>query len=587
MTVQAQASEQNVTLTAAITSQDLVNGGVVTFSVKTAGAVPVGAAVTSGPVVDGTATATYVLPAGTPAQTLVITAAYGGTAAFKPSTGTGSLVIEEAPLPLPTVFSLTPSMSLPLPAGTAITWTAVVTGGVPPYSFRFSVFNGTSWTVGRDWSSSPSWTWTPALPGSYLIQVSVRNAGSASLYDAQLSVGALISGSSDLVVTGVTPSAASVPAGTPVTWTVAATGGTKPYSYQFWMFDGTCWTKARDWSASNTWTWTPAAAGTYSFQVWVSNAGSVATYDAWRSFGPYTTTRPAALTVTTFTPDSVSPVPAGTPIRWTATAAGGIGPYTYQFHVFDGAVWTVAQDWSDSPTWTWVSPGAGTYNFQVWVRNAGSVQDYDAWLGTAPFTVTPAVPLTVTSILPDRASPITAGTPVVWTARATGGTGPYTYKLWVFDGMSFTVEQDWSPSNTLAWIPPAAGSYSVQVWVRNAGSLADYDAWMSSDVVMVSEPTTLSITRLATAPGVPLVAGGPATFTATAGGGTGPYTYQFWVSDGTGSTWTIGQPWSPANTWTFTPPAAGSYLVQVWVRNAGSVADWDAWLAFGPFTVLP
>jgi hypothetical protein len=49
----------------------------------------------------------------------------------------------------------------------------------------------------------------------------------------------------------------------------------------------------------------------------------------------------------------------------------------------------------------------------------------------------------------------------------------------------------------------------------------------------------------------------------------------------------MGQSWSGSNTFAWTPPAAGTYTIQAWVRNAGSVTAWDTWGSVGPLTVIP
>ena len=83
----------------------------------------------------------------------------------------------------------------------------------------------------------------------------------------------------------------------------------------------------------------------------------------------------------------------------------------------------------------------------------------------------------------------------------------------------------------------------------------------------------------------PLVVNGPATFAATVIGGTGPYTYQFWVYDG--ASWSLGRDWDAANSFSWVPPAAGTYSFQVWVRNAESMTAFDMWASLGSVTVIP
>ena len=98
-----------------------------------------------------------------------------------------------------------------------------------------------------------------------------------------------------------------------------------------------------------------------------------------------------------------------TPVTWTASATGGTGPYTYRFFVWNGASWTVGQDWSSSRTFVWIPPAAGSYQFQVWIRNAGSGATYDAWRGAGPYTASSWVPLSVSNFSADRAFPVPAG----------------------------------------------------------------------------------------------------------------------------------------------------------------------------------
>lgn len=481
------------------------------------------------------------------------------------------------------VTALTASRAAPIPLFSDVTWTATATGGTAPYTYKFVVFNGSSWSVGQDWSSTNTWQWTPAQSGDHAVQVWVRSAGSVATYDAWL--GASTSVTFPLRVTSVTPNNASAPAGSTVVWTAQTSGGYGAKTYKFFVYDGAMWRVARDWQASNAFAWTPSEAGTYAFQAWARNDGSSAAYDAWLPFGPYSVRPPTTLTVTGIEPGLLSPVPAGTPVKWTARALGGTPPYTYKFYVFNGSTWSVGQDWSASNAWIWTPPAAGQYGLQVWVRSAGSAATYDAWGAWSPFVVSAPAALSVTSFTADRVGAVAAGTPVVFTTAARGGTGPYTYKYYVYNGSSWSVAQDWTASSTWTWVPPAPGSYSFQVWVRNAASAATYDAWLGGAPMTVTASEPLSIARATIAPGSPLFVGAPATVDVTGSGGTGPYTYKFFVYNG--ASWSVAQDWSAASSLSWTPPAAGAYTFQIWVRNQGSAATYDAYVQLAPVTVTP
>ena len=90
------------------------------------------------------------------------------------------------------------------------------------------------------------------------------------------------------------------------------------------------------------------------------------------------------------------------------------------------------------------------------------------------FTASYAQAITSVSLTADHPPPQLSGTTITWTATATGGVAPFTYKWWQFDGSSWTLLQDWSSSATLRWTPPVArANWRVGVWVRNAGSIAE------------------------------------------------------------------------------------------------------------------
>jgi FtsP/CotA-like multicopper oxidase with cupredoxin domain len=207
-------------------------------------------------------------------------------------------------------------------------------------------------------------------------------------------------------------------------------------------------------------------------------------------------------------------------------------------------------------------PG-GPYYYRI--RANGSTAS-SAWTNASPFPV--AGPVTVGSVTADQTLPMLAGGAITWTATANGGTSPLQYQFWLFNAntATWTIAQPYGTSNTYT-STPSVGRYVVEVWVRNAGS-AGPDATLQTSTYDVNAPpvvlTGLSANRVFPVPG-----GTSVTWTATATGGVAPLQYQFWLFNAGTGTWTIAQPYGTSNTYTSTP-AAGRYVVEVWVRSAGS-----------------
>ena len=251
----------------------------------------------------------------------------------------------------------------------------------------------------------------PFAPGTYLVQVWARNAASGTAYDAWRQAGGSIGNPRPLTVTVDKPNPIGAAAGQPVTWTATNVGRQWPLYVSVLGVRRRTVARGRGLVDIQPVGVDPPSPGTYSFQVWVRNAGSSARLDAFQSFGPYTAVRPAAPAATSLTADYASPMPAGTPITWTATASGGTGPYTYQFWISNGSTSTIGRAWSTTPTWTWIPSTPGTYSVQVWIRNAGSAAQYNARRDADPYTIENPTPLVVTGVVSDRTFPVPQDTP--------------------------------------------------------------------------------------------------------------------------------------------------------------------------------
>ena len=72
--------------------------------------------------------------------------------------------------------------------------------------------------------------------------------------------------------------------------------------------------------------------------------------------------------------DRPAPQPFGTALTFTATPSGGAAQY--KWWLYDGAEWTVLQDWSASNVFS-VQPATPNlaYIVGVWARRAASTED--------------------------------------------------------------------------------------------------------------------------------------------------------------------------------------------------------------------
>jgi hypothetical protein len=273
--------------------------------------------------------------------------------------------------------------------------------------------------------------------------------------------------------------------GAVITFTAAATGGTGTCEYYFTLRNPKTgrWSVEQAYGGNRVWQWntTGIDTGTYSIQVWARNAGSRASYQAWT--GIVYTINPAPVTGVTVSMDKSSSQARGAVITFTAAASGGSGSYEYYF-TFRNPVtgqWTAAQGYGGNRVWQWNTTGAdpGTYSIQVWARSAGSTAAYQAWTGIV-YTINPA-PVTGVTVSMDKSSPQVQGAVITYTAAASDGSGSYEYIFWLWNPNTgkWSVGQAYSGNSVWQWHTAGidTGTYSIQVWARNAGSRVSYEAW--------------------------------------------------------------------------------------------------------------
>jgi cytochrome c peroxidase len=273
-----------------------------------------------------------------------------------------------------------------------------------------------------------------------------------------------------------------------------------------------------------------------------------------------------------------APQGVGTPVTFSATAQGGTGSYEYRFWLNDGsgAGFQLKRDYAASGSWTWTPAQAGNYDIFVEARNAGSTVSRNAYAAIYSYQVLTAAATAVT-VAPSLASPQAPGTAISFTATGQGGTGPYEYRFYLNSGSGYALTRDYNSNPTWTWTPAAAGSYDIFVEVRAAGTQVLRDAYVVINAYQVQSAIPASALLVTPSVAAPQPTGTPIVFSAAGQGGTGPYEYRFWLNSGSG--FLLQQAYGAANSWAWTPSAAGNYDIFVEVRTAGSTALREAWAA--------
>jgi len=329
--------------------------------------------------------------------------------------------------------NLTINTTSPLPigvVGVAYSQNLTATGGTPPY--MWSLTSG-ALPTGLTLSSAGSITGTPSVFGTSTFTIRATDSALAAATQAY----------SLTIRSGLTISTTSLPSGTvgvAYSRTLAATGGSAPYT---WSLASGNLPGGLALSSSGAIIGTPTTSGTSTFSVRVTDSVSTSTTEN------LSLTISSGVTITTTSP--LPPAAVGIPYSQTLAAAGGSPPYTWS--LMSGSL-PAGLIFSSGSTITGTPTGPGTASFAVRVTDSASIS------ATQTFSLTVNA-----SLLISNASPLAngrVGIPYSQTFTTAGGIPPYS---WSVSGAAPSGLTLGSTSGILAGTPTSTGNSTFTVVV--------------------------------------------------------------------------------------------------------------------------
>lgn len=503
--------------------------------------------------------AVCVVPSGTASASLVVTCSSGATIApgsytfevvltdsasvpeSQSSSPSGTLTVE-APLVAAAIVPASPVLDL----GQSLLLTAGPSGGTLTYSVQW--YGGAACTAAITGATQTTYVLAPGSTGSWPVSYEVTDT--ASIPDTACSPTDTATVDPGLLAGGIAPSGPSIDLGQSVALAVAASGGTTPYSYQWYASTtgtGTCPSGTLITGAvGTTFQADPTATTYYCYSLWDASVGSP-TAQANSSWDLVTVD--PALSAGSITPNAPT-IDDGQAVVLAAAPEGGTLPYSYQWST--GVTCSAPISGATSSTYS-AAPSATTlYSVEVTdSAYASTTACTQAWVTVDPALVAGPVRASLTVL--DEGNEETLLT------QPSGGTAPYASYQW-YTGASCATPIEGATEGVYSETATANTTFSYEV---TDSAYAPESACSAAFLLTINpDPQVHTFTVSAS----PITLGGSSSFHVGAWGGTGALTYAYaGLPPGCTS--------SSTDVLSCTPTAAGSFEVRVYANDSIGVSS--------------
>ena len=345
--------------------------------------------------------------------------------------------------------------------------------------YRFCVgINGVWYTI-QDFSTKKDVTWTPEEYGNYIVMVQAKKVTSKKAFDYITRVNYTIGKNfeDEKIIKSITLDKECYTVGDKLNLTVDSIYS--PSLYKFWINGQYGWELLKDYTSDEKLILTLNEIGEKEILVQCKKYDSENNFDDFSTvkFYVYEAVKIEISSLSTLSKELIS----GEELIFECKVNNEeLKTVLYKFLVIDeNSNINVIQDYSTKSIVSFIEPNSGKFKLLVLVKDLYSINNYDD-RAVILYEVKAYNEIKIMEFSADLSSPHYTGHPVVFNAQVEGGKNllfKYIINGPSIDEEPFIEESGYIKENFYQWVPKVSGEYSAKVYVKDESNSQGYDVY--------------------------------------------------------------------------------------------------------------
>lgn len=350
--------------------------------------------------------------------------------------------------------------------GNTVNFSSTVSGGSNKgIAYKYVVLKDGQTISTTDFTSNSSFTYIPSNAGNYEVEIYAADAISDNPYDVVNKMSFTVYDYSKLGST--TEDKTQLFKNDTINFSTNGVNGSGSYLYKFVITKDNVVLITKDYSSSNTFSYTPTLEGNYNAAVYVKDSLSQKAYDDVKNLA-FTVLQDAKISTSQ---TNKSQYLAGQTINLTTTSTLGSGNYLYKYVTSKDGIILSTLDYNTAGSLLYKTDNSGTYSITEYMKDILSQKTYDDMkVLSIPVYIEPTMTYTSSK------NAALVGNAVNYSITEVNGSGKAQYRFVVIKDGAVVTDSGYTDSNTFTFTPSIAGAYQVTGYMKDALSENAYDA---------------------------------------------------------------------------------------------------------------